>query len=146
MTDDFANKIKKLESEIEALKTVRTKSSTVLETKTVTVDCYAQLYCYATTLSNVQVVKKSALIKIKPKSGEGFIYSWALQSWAQKQRRIDIFPWFFDDGNVGLAVQPSVSSVDSSMAVGSYKTITMTVYITATDDFTTEVSQIIEEN
>lgn len=137
----FQQRIKALKSEIEALKTVRSKSSLVLNTTTKTATCAARLY---KTSTGVVVCQYSGLIEINPSNtdNEPLIgYSQPSYS-ARGNREIDLTPWVKSDGTLGILCTPDAASSDSSMSAGATKDITITVYITATDDFTTTSSQV----
>lgn len=137
----FDKRIKALRAEIEALKTVRRKSSLTLETTTKTATCTATLY---KTSTGVVTCQYSGLIEITPASADNEpLISYSQPSYsARGNRNITLTPWVKSDGTLGILCTPDGASVDSSMANNSTKNITITIYITATDNFTTTSSQV----
>lgn len=137
---DFEHRIIALRSEIEALKTTRRKSSSTLTTITKTVTCTAQLK----NVSNVILCRRAGALAIVPTDGStNFLYSVALQPYSSRGRDVRTTNWLFNDGAVGVMCVPDASDLDDNLADGSTKNVTITVYITATCDFTTEASQIV---
>lgn len=129
---DFDKLIKDLTTEIEALKTIRRKSSLTLTTTTKTATGTAVAYY----TGHVSTVTRAALIKLTPADPENpFIFSWTLQPYAQRGRNIGIVPWTVD-GNPALVLVPSLGTGESG-------NIPVSVNITATGDFTISTAQII---
>lgn len=129
---NFDKLIKDLRAEIEALKTIRRKSSLTLTTTTKTATGTAVAYY----TGHVSTVTRAALIKLTPATSDPFIFSWTLQPYAQRGRNIQIIPWTTSDGNPALVLVPSLNT-------GEVGNISVSVNITATGDFTTSASQII---
>lgn len=129
---DFDKLIKDLTTEIEALKTIRRKSSLTLTTTTKTATGTAVAYY----TGHVSTLTRAALIKLTPADPENpFIFSWTLQPYAQRGRNIGIVPWTVD-GNPALVLVPSLGTGESG-------NIPVSVNITATGDFTISTAQII---
>lgn len=129
---DFDKLIKDLTTEIEALKTIRRKSSLTLTTTTKTATGTA----VAHYTGHVSTLTRAALIKLTPADPENpFIFSWTLQPYAQRGRNIGIVPWTVD-GNPALVLVPSLGTGESG-------NIPVSVNITATGDFTISTAQII---
>lgn len=129
---NFDKLIKDLHAEIEALKTIRRKSSLTLTTTTKTATGTAVAYY----TGHVSTLTRAALIKLTPTDPENpFIFSWTLQPYAQRGRNIEIVPWTAD-GNPALVLVPSLSTGESG-------NISVSVNITATADFTISTAQII---
>jgi tetrahydromethanopterin S-methyltransferase subunit H len=137
----FADRMKTLKAEIEALKTVKRKSSLTLATVTKSATCVAQLY---RTEAGAVICQYSGLIEITPRDGtnEPLIgYSQPSYS-ARGTRDVRLTPWVTADGKLGILCTPEANSAENNMATGSTKDIQITVYITATDDFTTASGQV----
>lgn len=129
---DFDKLIKDLTTEIEALKTIRRKSSLTLTTTTKTATGTAVAYY----TGHVSTLTRAALIKLTPADPSNpFIFSWTLQPYAQRGRNIGIVPWTVD-GNPALVLVPSLGTGESG-------NIPVSVNITATGDFTISTAQII---
>lgn len=136
---DFDHRIMALKSEVEALKTIRRRSSTTLTTITKTVTCTAVLVNY----NNIILCKKAGAIKITPiNSADEFLYSSAIQPYSDRGRKIETYNWLFSDGSMGVMCVPFGSDMDDGMSAGDTKNVTITVYITSTSDFETDTSQI----
>ena len=140
---DFSQRIKALRAEVEALKTVKRKNSITLATITKTATCAGQIY---KDQNGLLYVRYSGAVKIIPKGENPIIYSVALAPYAERKRDARAFNWLFNDDEVGVVVTPFTNSADSSMANNSTKNIALTVHITATDDFTTQSSQILNDD
>lgn len=140
---DFAERIKRLKAEVEALKTVKRKSSTTLSTITHTATCTAQLYKDSYGIVHTRY---AGAIQIVPADENPLVYSVALPPYTSRNRNVRAFNWLFDSGTPGVALIPFGSSADSGMANNSTKNITLTAYITATGDFTTTSSQILNDS
>lgn len=129
---NFDKLIKDLTTEIEALKTIRRKSSLTLTTTTKTATGTAVAYY----TGHVSTITRAALIKLTPADPDNpFIFSWTLQPYAQRGRNIEIVPWTVD-GNPALVLVPSLGTGESG-------NISVSVNITATGDFTISTAQII---
>lgn len=129
---NFDKLIKDLTTEIEALKTIRRKSSLTLTTTTKTATGTAVAYY----TGHVSTITRAALIKLTPADTDNpFIFSWTLQPYAQRGRNIEIVPWTVD-GNPALVLVPSLGTGESG-------NISVSVNITATGDFTISTAQII---
>lgn len=139
----FDDYMAELRQEIEALKTERRRSSLTFKTKTITATAPATLY--KTQTGGVVVARYCALIELVPADTDNrLMISYAQPSAsARGNRQILIEPWTMPNGNPALYLRPSSASADSSMANGSTKQLNITVYITATGDFTTANHQII---
>lgn len=132
---NFDHLILDLKREIEALKTIKRKSSTTLETitKTATGTATSVWTGHATTIT------RAALVKMTPADSDNpFIFSWTLQPYAQRGRNIQVIPWTTSDGSPALVLIPAT---DDNF-VGN---ISVSVNITATGDFTISTSQIIND-
>lgn len=129
---NFDKLIKDLTTEIEALKTIRRKSSLTLTTTTKTATGTAVAYY----TGHVSTLTRAALIKLTPADPDNpFIFSWTLQPYAQRGRNIEIVPWTVD-GNPALVLVPSLGTGESG-------NVSVSVNITATGDFTISTAQII---
>lgn len=144
----FAERIKALRAEVEALKAVKSKSSTVLNTVTKEIQCTATIYRADGSGAigpGLLTVRDMGLIEIIPTdSSNPLIFSYAQPAFADRGNRpSSLRSWMTANGNPAVLVDPGTSSsVDGGMAYGSTKTVTLTVYITATGDFTTSISTI----
>lgn len=140
---DFAQRMKALRAEVEALKTAKRKSSTTLSTISKTATCNCTLF-----KDNYGMIytRYAGTVKLIPKYGQTLLYSVANQPYASRNRDVRIFNWLFDDGSVGAVIIPFSSSADVSMANNSTKNIALTVTITATGDFQTESGQILNDD
>lgn len=136
---DFQHRIMALKAEVEALKTLKRKSSTTLATVTHTATCTATLY---KDQYGLIYTRKAGAIEIIPDDPNGFIYSVAIPQFSSRGRNVRTFNWLFDNGNAGVALIPFGSSADNGMPNNSTKNITLTAYITATSDFSTSSSQL----
>lgn len=136
----FDKLIKDLRSEVEALKTIRRKSSLTLETQTKTATGTAVLHKNG---NGVITCKKAALISIVSNDSNPFVFGYSLQSGAIRGRKMNLTGWTDANNRPAILVVPRESSSESSMPNNSDKNITVTVYITATTEFTTASSQII---
>lgn len=141
---NFAERVKRLKAEVEALKTAKRKSSTTLSTITHAVTCTAQLY--KDSYGIVHTRYAGAIAMIPTDSENPLVYSVALPPYTSRNRNVRAFNWLFDDGAVGVALIPFGSSADSGMVNNSTKNVTLTAYITATGDFTTTSSQILNDS
>ena len=136
---DFSHRIMALKAEVEALKTARRKSSTTLMTITKTVACTATLK----NVNNVVLCQKAAGVAIIPTDGnDEFLYSVAIEPYANRGRDVETYNWLFDDEAMGVMCVPRSSDQDDGMTSGQTKTINIQVKITATSNFATETSQI----
>lgn len=132
---NFDHLILDLKREIEALKTIKRKSSTTLETITKTATGTAT----SVWTGHVATITRGALIKMTPADSDNpFIFSWTLQPYAQRGRNIQVIPWTTSDGSPALVLIPAT---DDNF-VGN---ISVSVNITATGDFTISTSQIIND-
>lgn len=143
----FEQRIKALRAEVEALKAVKRKSSTALNTITKTVTCTSTLYradgsgYYA---AGTLFVKKIGQIEIIPTDGQPLIFSFTQPPYASRNNRSStVLSWLSADGNPAVIVNPGEAASDSSIPNGSSRDIQLTVNITATADFTTRVTQLI---
>lgn len=143
---DFEHRIKALQAEVEALKAVKQKSSTTLATYTKKVTCSALLMRGNSTPLGPGVIwtRNMALVEIVPKdSSNPLIFSFSQPSYSDRGNRSSkLYPWMVSNGNSAVLVDPGTSPSDNSMADGTTRTINMTIYITATGDFSVNVSQI----
>lgn len=129
----FDKLIINLRAEIEALKTIRRKSSLTLTTTTKTATGTAVAYY----TGHVSTITRAALIKLTPSDPTNpFIFSWTLLPYAQRNRNINVIPWTTSDGSPALVLDPETTGNESG-------NISVSVNITATDDFTISTSQII---
>lgn len=140
---DFAERIKRLKAEVEALKTAKRKSSTTLSTITHTATCTAQLYKDSYGIVHTRY---AGVVQIVPTDENPLVYSVALPPYTSRNRNVRAFNWLFDSGTPGVALIPFGSSADNGMANNSTKNVTLTAYITATGDFTTTSSQILNDS
>lgn len=142
----FAERIKALRAEVEALKAVKSKSSTSLATVTKTVTCTAVRKRGDDTPLGPGVILTTymALIEIIPTDPTNpLIFSYAQPPYAERGNRSSLcYGWMMANGNPAILVNPGSSPSDDNMVAQEQRTITMTVYITATGDFTVNVSQI----
>lgn len=142
----FAERIKALRAEVEALKTVKRKSSTTLTTVTKTVTCTAVRKREDPTPLGPGVIDTlyMGLIEIIPTDPTNpLIFSYAQPAYADRGSRSSLcYGWMTANGNPAVLVNPGSSPSDETMVAQEQRTITMTVYITATGDFTVNVSQI----
>lgn len=143
--NDFAQRVKALKLEVEALKAARRRNSTILRTSTRTATCTAKLY---RTANNVVVCRQAGLIEINQADPDNeFVFSYAQPAFSYRgNRNIEIMGWIKDDGTPCVLCIPNAAGADNNMAANSYKDITITVEITATDDFTTTSSQILNDD
>ena len=142
----FAERIKALRAEVEALKAVKSKSSTSLATVTKTVTCTAVKKRGADTPLGPGVIETTymGLIEIIPTDPTNpLIFSYSQPPYAERGSRSSLcYGWMLANGNPAVLVDPGSSSSDDNMVAQEQRTITLTVYITATGDFTVNVSQI----
>lgn len=139
MTQQFDKLIKDLRAEVEALKTVKRKSSLTLETVTKTAIGTAVLHKNG---SGTITCKKAAVISIVTDDPNPFVFGYAQRSGSVRERKMDLMGWTDSNGQPAILAIPSGSSIDSDMANNSDKSIIVFVHITATTDFTTTSSQI----
>lgn len=139
----FGDYMKALRAEVEALKAERRRSSLTFKTKTITATAPATLY--KTQTGGVIVARYCALIELIPTDTDNrLMISYAQPTAPSRSNRLILIePWTMPNGNPALYLRPSGASADASMANGSTKQINITVYITATGDFTTANHQII---
>ena len=144
----FAERIKALRAEVEALKAVKSKSSTTLSTVTKTITCTAvRMRADSTPLGpGVIFTKYMALIEIVPTDPTNpLIFSYSQPAYADRGSRSSLcYGWMTANGNPAVLVEPGSASSDDNMTAREQRTITMTVYITATGDFTTNVTQVLK--
>lgn len=143
--NDFAQRVKALKLEVEALKAARRRNSTTLRTITKTATCTAQLY---KTSHNVVLCRKAGLIEINQIGSDNeFVFGFSQPSFSNRGHRyIILCGWAKDDGTPGVLCVPRGSGVDNDMAQGAYKNVTISVTITATSDFTLTSSQILNDD
>lgn len=146
----FEQRIKALRAEVEALKAVKRKSSTALNTITKTVTCTSTLYradgsgYYA---AGTLFVKKIGQIEIIPTDGQPLIFSFSQPPYASRNNRSStVLSWLSADGNPAVIVNPGEAASDSSIPNGTSRDIQLTVNITATADFTTRVTQLVNNS
>lgn len=137
----FAERIKALRAEIEALKTIRRRSSTTLETITRSATCTARLY---KTNAGVVVCQYAGLVEITPTDSDNEpLIGISQPPYASRgNREVELVRWVKSDGTLGVLCTPGANSSDESMATGGTKDVTLTIYITATGDFATTSSQV----
>ena len=143
----FEQRIKALRAEVEALKAVKRKSSTALNTITKTVTCTSTVYrangsgYYA---AGTYVLRRIGQIEIVSTDGAPLLFSYYVAPYASRGNRpIRIMSWLSSNDNPAILADPIAGSgTDSTIPNGSTRDITMTIYITATADFTTNVSQL----
>lgn len=140
MTQQFDNLIKDLRAEVEALKTIRRKSSVTFETITKTATATAVIHkdSYGTI-----TCKKAAVISIVTSDPNPFVFSYSQPSGPIRGRKVSLLGWTDSQNRPAILAIPSGSSNDSGMAINSDKNVTITIYITATTDFTTTSSQVV---
>lgn len=132
---NFDQLIIELKREIEALKTIKRKSSLTLTTTTKTATGTAT----AIWTGTASAISKAALIKLTPADSDNpFIFSWTLQPYSYRDRNIHVIPWTTSDGSPAIVLVPDVHPAESG-------SISMTINITATGDFTISTSQITNE-
>lgn len=145
----FAERIKALRAEVEALKAVKSKSSTTLATITKTITCTAVKQRDDPTPLGPGMIftKYMALIEIIPTDpANPLIFSYSQPPYAERGNRSSLcYGWMMANGNPAVLVNPGSSSSDNDMAAQEQRTITLTIYITATGDFTTNVTQVLAE-
>lgn len=137
----FQERIKALRAEIEALKTVRRKSSTTLDTITRSATCTARLY---KTDAGVVLCDRAGLVEITPTDTDNEpLIGVSQPPYASRGNRdVELVRWVKSDGTLGILCTPGANSSDESMATGGTKNVTLTIYITSTGDFTTTSSQV----
>lgn len=135
----FDKLIKDLRAEVEALKTVRRKSSLTMETVTKTATGTAVLHKNS---YGIITCKKAAVITIQTTDPNPFVFGFSQPSGSVRGRKVELLGWTDSSNKPSILAIPSESSNDSGMAINSDKNVTITVYITATTDFTTTSSQV----
>lgn len=137
----FQDRIKSLRAEVEALKTVRRKSSTTLNTITHSATCTARLY---KTSAGVVVCDYAGLVEITPTDTDNDpLIGISQPPYASRGNRdVELVRWVKSDGTLAILCTPGANSSDESMATESTKNVTLTIYITATSEFTTASSQV----
>lgn len=132
---NFDKLIKDLEAEVEALKTLKRKSSTTLETITKRVDTSASI-AFQTTSPNV-MCWDAVVIRITPAHEQNILYSVSFPPYATNNRNIQVIPWIESDGTPAILAVPQYNGNDSGW--GGYdqpRDVNFSLFITATDDFT----------
>lgn len=128
---DFDTLIKDIETEIEALKTVKRKSSLTMMTIQKTITGTATI----DTSLGFAVVATVPFIKFIPHDPSNqFVFGYALKPYVQRNRNITVLPWT-DGTDLGVVLIPEAKESDTG-------NITIDAIITATGDFDTAVSQI----
>ena len=140
--NSLENRITALRREVEALKTLKKKSSLTLSTITKTIICTGSIYKYSTPLGDVIVPRMAGLIKITPKDGGECLLGYSQPSYAARgNRKIYITGWM-QDGLIGVACTPYGASSDSALPYG-VSNISISVNITCTSDFTYTTGQVL---
>jgi hypothetical protein len=138
----FDSRISALRKEVEALKSVKKKSSLTLSTISKTIRCYGSLYKYSTPLGDVIVPRMAGLVKIIPKDDGDCLLGYSQPSYsARGNRRVDATRWL-DGDSIGVACTPYRAASDSSLPYG-VSNIPITITITCTSDFDYTVGQIL---
>lgn len=139
----FEKRIKALRAEVEALKAVKSKSSTTIKTQTKTATGYAEIY--RDEYGGI-ITLKAPLFEIIPTTNEPFLFYASQPPYNERgQRTSSIEYWMAQSGNSAVVIRPGESPNDSSIPVGGTRTITLTANIIATADFTISVSQLVME-
>lgn len=137
----FDSRITALRREIEAMKAVKKKSSLTLSTVSKIIYCTGSIYKYSTPLGDVIVPRMAGLVKITPKDDGECLLGYSQPSYADRgSRRVDITRWL-DGGSIGVVCTPYSAPSDSSLPYG-VTSISISVTITCTSDFTYTTSQI----
>lgn len=145
---DFAHRIKALRAEVEALKAVKRKSSITLNTITKTATCYSTIYRADGSgfhAAGSYVLRRIGQIEIIPTDGAPMIFSYSLQPYAERTvHTVSIDSWLTDNDNPGLLARVNLYANGEwdNIPLGGTLDVPITVYITATADFTTNSSQL----
>lgn len=132
---DFDSYIKDLETEVEALKTVKRKSSLTMATITKTIQASATI----DTSGQVAIISSVPFIKFDPKQPENpFVFSWTLAPYSERNRDIQVLPWL-DGDDYGVILIPSPNNTDTP------GTISVSITITSTGDYSPIITQIAWE-
>ena len=140
--NNFESRIKALRREVEALKTLKKKSSLTLSTITKTIICTGSVYKYSTPLGDVIVPRMAGLIKISPNDSGECLLGYSQPSYAARgSREIRLVSWL-DNGQIGVACIPYNAPSDSALPYG-VSNISISINITCTSDFTYTTGQIL---
>lgn len=132
---DFDAYFKELEAEVEALKTVKRKSSLTMTTITKSIQASATIG----TSGQVKVITAVPFIKFDPRHPENpFIFSWTLAPFNERNRDIQIIPWL-DGDDYGVLAVPTPNDGDEP------GDISFNITITSTGDYTPIITQIAWE-
>lgn len=132
---DFDSYIKDLEAEVEALKTVKRKSSLTMATITKTIQATATIG----TSGQVMVATSVPFIKFDPLHPENpFVFGWSLAPYSERNRDIQVLPWL-DGDDYGVLIIPSPNNTDTP------GTINIDITITSTGDYNPIITQIAWE-
>lgn len=139
---NLEGRITALRREVEALKTLKKKSSLTLSTITKTIVCTGSVYKYSTPLGDVIVPRMAGLIKISPNDSGECLLGYSQPSYAARgNRRVDITRWI-DGGAIGVVCTPYSAPSDSALPYG-VSNISISVNITCTSDFTYTTGQVL---
>ena len=141
----FDDYIKAIRTEIEAIKAERRRSALTFKTKTITATATAVLY--KTQVGGVIIPRYDAIVELIPADPDNrLIFGYSQPSFAYRgNRAVTLTPWIMDNGNPAVLLDPGGAPADASMANGSTKTITLSLTIVASGDFTIATHQILKD-
>lgn len=142
---NLQQRITALRREVEALKSLKKKSSLTLSTISKTIQCTGSIYKYSTPLGDVIVPRMAGLVKIIPKDDGDCLVGYSQPSYAARgNRRVDITLWL-QGGVMGVVCTPYGAPSDSSLGYGVHN-IQISVTITSTSDFDYQIDQVLARN
>ena len=135
---NFDKYILELENEVNALKTIRRKSATILTTITKRIDTSASIAWQNYPTNETIRCWDAVLIRLEFVSNKDALYSVSFPPYSQNGRPIQPLNWIDTDGTPAILAIPFRARTDDSIIWGGYdipRTVNFSLFITATDDF-----------
>lgn len=132
---NFDKYILELENEVEALKTIRRKSATMLTTITKRIDTSATIADQNFSINESVRCWDAVLIRLEFVSDKDALYSVSFPPYSENGRPISVINWIDTDGTPAVLAMPYYNGQDSFDSYNTPRTVNFSLFITATDDF-----------
>lgn len=138
----FNDRLLQIEREIQALKTIRRRTSTTMKTITKRVTATVTFTARQTALGVFVYTESRGYVEITPSDASlPYFFAYSKMSTTQSGgRRITLQP-YGENGKSGYLVDASTLESDKSIGAGGHMNVSVSFYITCTQDFTWTASQ-----
>ena len=138
----FNDRLLQIEREIQALKTVRRRTSTTMRVITKQVSATVRLKARGTPLGVVARVQYYGYVEIVPSdSSMPFFFSTSELEFGQVGRTVELIGYGLDN-RFGVLVDVGFAASDNTMADGETRDIQIAFYVSCTQDFTWQAKMV----